>query len=103
MNELGVNQNQLAEILKITQPAISKYLQGRIPPPFVLLELSKLSQKSIEWILTGDEETQFKSDKVAEKSSYYATGDSLHKKIEQLPLELRKKMEALIDTLLEQF
>jgi len=52
MFELGINQIQLAKMLNITQPAISKYLKGRVPPPFVLLNLAKFSGKSIEWILT---------------------------------------------------
>lgn len=102
MKKLGVTQNQLAEILKITQPAVSKYLQGRIPPPFVLLELSKLSGKSIEWILTGIEQPQLKAKQVAEKSNQYAVGDSIYKKIDRLPDELKKQIEALIESILEQ-
>jgi transcriptional regulator with XRE-family HTH domain len=51
--KLDLNQEELAAILNVSQPAISKYLQNRIPPPRVLLNLAILGNTTVEWILTG--------------------------------------------------
>ncbi len=101
MNDLRLTQNQLAKILNVTQPAISKYLQGRVPPPFVLLELSRLSGKSIEWILTGDDQGKIKPQKVAESKNSYIAAGSLEAKIKLLSVNIRRKIESLIDSILE--
>ncbi len=102
MNELKVNQNQLADLLNVTQPAVSKYLQGRTPPPFVLLELSLLSGRSIEWILTGTNQPIGKTARVAENKNIYMSNDSIENKIALLPTEIRRKIEALIDSIIEE-
>jgi transcriptional regulator with XRE-family HTH domain len=100
MVELGINQNQLAKMLNITQPAVSKYLQGRIPPPFILLHLAELSGKSIEWILTGEVKSISQQGMVSEKPGQYQAGLTLEEKINILPIEIRKNIESLIDSLL---
>ena len=101
MFELGINQNQLAKMLNITQPAISKYLKGRIPPPFVLLHLSKISGKSIEWILTGENEINIPVKKVSETMSPYTAKKSFEEKINLLPADIKKNIENLIDSVLQ--
>lgn len=55
MADARFNQQELAALLGISQPAISLYLQGRIPPAAVLLALAQLGKTSIEWLLTGRE------------------------------------------------
>ena len=101
MIELGLNQNQLAKKLNITQPAISKYLNGRVPPPFVLLHLSKLSGKSIEWILTGKHERITPVHIVSETLSPYSVKKSFEEKINLLPADIKKSIENLIDSILK--
>lgn len=101
MNDLNLTQSQLAKALNITQPAVSKYLQGRIPPPVVLLELSRLCGKSIEWILTGEEYSENRKLKVAENVAHYSTVNDLESKISRLPEPIRKQVEALISSILE--
>lgn len=54
MLRAGCNQQELASLAGISQPAVSLYLNGRIPPADVLLTLAKLGDTSIEWLLTGE-------------------------------------------------
>lgn len=49
-----LTQQQLAEVLSVSQPAVSRYLKDRIPPPGVLVELAHLGKTTIEWILIGE-------------------------------------------------
>jgi len=100
MFELGINQIQLAKMLNITQPAISKYLKGRVPPPFVLLNLAKFSGKSIEWILTGVNERNLPVNKVSEFSASYILEKTFEEKVNMLPDEIRKNIEILVDSLI---
>jgi len=102
MFDLGINQNQLAKTLNITQPAISKYLKGRIPPPFVLLHLARLSGKSIEWILTGGDEINAPQKKVSENFDTYGVEKTLEEKIKLLPNNIRVNIEKLIDSIVKE-
>jgi len=101
MFDLGINQNQLAKMLNITRPAISKYLKGRVPPPFVLLYLSKLSGKTIEWILTGENEIITAEKKVSDNSDSYGIEKTLEEKINMLPEKIRINIEKLVDSILK--
>ena len=49
----GLRQWQLAQVLGTTQSAVHKYEHGVIPEPRRLVELSRLGNTTIEWILTG--------------------------------------------------
>ncbi|NOX37979.1 MAG: helix-turn-helix domain-containing protein [Calditrichaeota bacterium] len=53
LNALGWTQEELAAALGVTQPAVSQYLKGRIPPAPILYQLARLGQTTMEWILTG--------------------------------------------------
>jgi len=97
MHAMQVNQIELARQLRITQPAVSKYLQGRIPPADVLLQLARMSQVSIEWILTG--KSGGNGSRVSEPLAEYKASSRLQEKIVQLPPQLREKLESLVDTL----
>ncbi len=101
MFDLGINQDQLAKILNITQPAVSKYLKGRVPPPNVLLQLSKLSGTSIERILTGNIETKQKDITLFEESEQYHTSKTIEEKFNLLPTDIQKNIETLIDSILK--
>jgi predicted transcriptional regulator len=100
MFDLGINQQQLAKILNITQPAVSKYLKGRIPPPNILLQLSKLSGMTIEWILTGNTEVPLRSDMVSDQSEQYYIKKTIEEKFNMLPNRIQNNIETLIDSIL---
>ena len=51
--EKGLKQWQMADILGATQPAIHKYENGILPEVKRLLELARVGNTTIEWILTG--------------------------------------------------
>jgi transcriptional regulator with XRE-family HTH domain len=99
MDLLQLTQQQLAQRLEITQPAISKYLRGRIPPPEVLWKLSELSGNTMEWFLTGKRgETALK---LAESRAAYDNQQSLPDRIDRLPFYLRKPLLELIQAILQ--
>jgi transcriptional regulator with XRE-family HTH domain len=49
----GLRQWQLAERLGTTQSAVHKYEHGVVPEPRRLVELARVGQTTVEWILTG--------------------------------------------------
>lgn len=49
----NLRQWQMAELLSATQPAVHKYENGILPEVKRLLELARIGNSSIEWILTG--------------------------------------------------
>ena len=51
--EKGLKQWQMADILGATQPAVHKYENGILPEVKRLLELAKVGNTTVEWILTG--------------------------------------------------
>lgn len=101
MRALNLNQNQLAERLQITQPAVSKYLQGRIPPADILLHLAELANVSIEWILTGRANSVKTG--VAEPAAVYAGASRLQNQLDRLPPKVRGDLDQLITSLTEYF
>lgn len=51
-----MTQKKFAELLGISQATVSKLEKGLVlPNPEVLLKLSEISGKSIDWILKGEE------------------------------------------------
>ena len=99
MQKLSLNQKQFADVLGITQPAVSKYLKQRIPPAHILFGISQLSGKNIEWLLTGNSEPV--STNVAEPPVSYNTRVRLEKKISLLPVEIYRRLEELDDSILK--
>jgi len=51
--EKDLKQWQMADILGATQPAIHKYENGILPEVKRLLELARVGNTTVEWILTG--------------------------------------------------
>lgn len=49
----GLRQWELAKILGTTQSAVHKYEHGVVPEPRRLVELAKVGNTSVEWVLTG--------------------------------------------------
>ncbi len=50
----NLRQWQMAQLLGATQPAVHKYENGILPEVKRLLELARIGDTSIEWILTGE-------------------------------------------------
>ena len=50
----GLRQWELARILGTTQSAIHKYEHGVVPEPRRLIELARVGDTSVEWVLTGE-------------------------------------------------
>lgn len=98
MQKLNLNQQQLADLLGVTQPAVSKYLSNRIPPANILFKIAQISGKSMEWFLTGN--LEFLQYKVAESKDIYDARLKLEKKITLLPKEIYQRLENLVDTIL---
>jgi transcriptional regulator with XRE-family HTH domain len=101
IQKLSLNQKQLADLLGITQPAVSKYLSNRIPPACILLKIAQISERSMEWFLTGESEDL--SYKVAEPVVTYNAGLKLEKKISLLPKEIYRRLEDLVDSIISFF
>lgn len=49
----GLRQRELARLLGTTQSAIHKYEHGVVPEPRRLMEIARVGDTTIEWILTG--------------------------------------------------
>jgi transcriptional regulator with XRE-family HTH domain len=101
MQQLQLTQKQFAERLQVTQPAVSKYMQGRIPPSAVLLRLAQLSGTSMEWLLTGGTAATAVN-KIAENQVAYGPAEMLVNKIDRLPPLLRNQLAELVDVILQQ-
>jgi len=55
----GVTQGDLAKILKLSQQTIARYENGLGDVPInVIIKISKYGKESLEWLITGVEETQ---------------------------------------------
>jgi len=52
--DAGLRQWELARILGTTQSAVHKYEHGVVPEPRRLIELARVGDTGVEWILTGE-------------------------------------------------
>lgn len=103
-SQSGLTQAQLAKYLKIGQPAVSKYLRGRIPPADVLYKMARLGKTTMEWILHGEKSYFYASGATIREPavSYDALPDAdirLARRIARLPAEARQVLRQLIDLL----
>ncbi len=100
----GFNQQQLANYLHIGQSAVSKYLNGRIPPSDVLYKFARLGQTTMEWILCGEKSYFYGAEQtVNDPGEGYATGDTdlgLARRIARLPAS-RKRLIMELTAMLE--
>jgi transcriptional regulator with XRE-family HTH domain len=92
-------QEQMAEALQISQPAISKYLKNRIPPADILLKLARAGNTTIEWLLTGQKNYYFNINQASanEPGVEYDADFLLAKKIAGLPAHVRNAITTLIE------
>jgi len=75
MNKRGMTQQDLASSLEISQPAISSYLRGRMPPADVLYKIARIGQTTVEWLLMGDPTSE--PIMIKEKSALYGNQQQL--------------------------
>jgi transcriptional regulator with XRE-family HTH domain len=99
MEQLNMTQNDLAETLGISQPAVSLYLQGRIPPADILYKIAQIGYTSIEWMLTGQDSQ--KGFAVQEKKPLYGDQQTLLSLWKDLPTNIQKDILTLIRHLVE--
>ncbi len=89
----------MADTLGISQPAISLYLKGRVPPADVLFRIASLGETTVEWLLSGDEK---KSEQlVREKTALYGNQHLLLKLWEKLPASVQRDMLMLMRHIVE--
>jgi cellulose biosynthesis protein BcsQ len=50
----NISNQSIAEKLSVSKPALTAYVQGRIPPPDKLIEIAKLTKCNLNWLLTGE-------------------------------------------------
>jgi len=97
LNSAGVNQQEFARMAGISQPAVSQYLRGRIPPALILLQLARMGQTSVEWILTG--ERLAREQRISEPAAAYGRERQLLSSWRKLPPPLRRDLLMLIHQL----
>jgi len=85
-----ITQKVLADYLNISQPAVSLYLQGRMPPADVLLKIAKLGDTTVEWILTGESTPSKRTVHVKEEKIAYGSEVVLYELWRQLPGNIRQ-------------
>lgn len=68
---MGISPTQFAYKAGIPQGTISKCLNGHVPTARILVRISKLSGKSVDWLLTGREDERMGEGYVAERSVPY--------------------------------
>ena len=98
MRRKNMTQQQLSTLLGISQPAISLYLQGRMPPADILYQIAQLDNTSVEWLLTGQATG---TSLVKEKSTTYGDQYVLLKLWDRLPAPIQKDLLSLMRHILE--
>lgn len=86
-------QKDLAALLGISQPAVSLYLQGRMPPGDVLFRIARLGGTTVEWLLTGREAAE---DRVGETAPAYGDEAILLELWHRLPPPMRQVVLHLV-------
>ncbi len=97
----GWTQVELAGALKVSQAAVSKYLNERIPPAEVLFRLAQLGNTTVEWLLTGEKSYWFnqQAPQVEEPAATYDADLALAQKISALKPQARQLLIGLIELL----
>jgi transcriptional regulator with XRE-family HTH domain len=99
MKQKNLTQKDLADLLGISQPAISLYLKGRLPPADVLFRIADIGETTVDWLLSGD--VQKSEYTVREKTSLYGNQQLLLNLWDKLPATIQKDVLTLIRHLVE--
>ena len=103
MDDTGITQQELADLMGISQPAVSLYLKGRMPPPAVLLQIARLGETTVEWMLTGEKGNEGNSSSVREKRPVYGNQIPLLILWKQLPENIQRDLLTLMRHMVEMF
>lgn len=68
---MGIKPTHFAYKAKVPQGTISKCLNGHVPTARILLRISKVSGKSVDWLLTGKGQEETGEGYVAERPARY--------------------------------
>jgi transcriptional regulator with XRE-family HTH domain len=99
MQKKNLTQQHLSELLEISQPALSNYLKGRMPPADVLYQIARLDNTTVEWLLTGRKLEQTTS--VHESQPAYGNEYLMLKFWRKLPAKIQKDLLVLVNHLIE--
>lgn len=96
-----LSQEKMAEVLDVSQPAISLYLRERIPPAELLYKIAQLGQTTVEWILTGQKSYVYgeRVPEVREAGKTYDMDWGLLQKIAGLDTPIKEALVLLIEKL----
>lgn len=74
----GTRQNyEIAELLGLSDSAITTYVGGRIPSAEKLIEISKITNCNLHWLLTGEGEKEFKGYKKPTSLMFFGSGGGI--------------------------
>jgi len=76
---LGLSPTQFARKAKIPQGTISKCLSGHVPTARILLRITKLTGKSVDWLLLGAAQGKGGAGSVAERPARYGRAPTTQK------------------------
>ncbi len=94
MKNMNFTQKDLSDILGISQPAISLYLKGRMPPADILYHIAQIAETSVEWLLTGKETKEVYS--VHEQKTLYGNQYLLLDLWKRIPSNIQRDLLNLI-------
>ncbi len=101
MKILGITQKELANYLNISQPAISLYLKGRMPPADILYRIAQMGGLTVEQILAGGGGPPDASVVREASPLSYGVHEELNHLWDRLPLDVRDHLLGLIRHLAE--
>ena len=94
----GYTQQEWAEMLEISQPSISHYLKGRIPPVEVLTKIAELVQIPLESILFPvTYESENNTQILAERKGEYLQQEIVVL-FNKLPIKMQKQLLSFLRT-----
>jgi cellulose biosynthesis protein BcsQ len=71
----GNRQNyEIAELLGLSDSAITTYVAGRVPAADKLIKISKITNCNLHWLLTGEGEKEFKEYKKPTSLFFFGSG-----------------------------
>lgn len=101
----GKNNTEIAKKLKITPTAVGNYVKGKITLP-AIVEISKSTGYSVDWLLTGEGDTHLNSSKTVNLDETFRTvvreivreeiteSSDLNEKIQSVFLAMQSNVES---------
>lgn len=109
IKKTGLTQKSAAEKLNISTQALTNYIsKNRIPEAMILYRIAKLCSVTMEWLLTGEDQTIIEEPGITEKNGGIYPGN-IHllpeetrvlNKFRQLSRDKQIKVEGIIEGLL---